>query len=72
VYQVSQPLEVCSNRPSSVLSLNALLPTMRISLMRAGSPSTTLNGDVDAVALDRRDGGRHLGAIQAAWSGTGA
>jgi hypothetical protein len=31
-----------SNRLRKVDSLNALLPTMRISLMRAGSPSVTV------------------------------
>jgi hypothetical protein len=41
VYQLSQPPVSWSNRPLSVDSLKALLPTMRISLMRAGSPSVT-------------------------------
>jgi hypothetical protein len=39
VYQVSQPGGVSSISPSSVDSLNAFAPTMRISRMRAASPS---------------------------------
>jgi hypothetical protein len=42
VYQDSQPPVSRSNRPRSVPSLKALLPTMRISLMRASSPSVTV------------------------------
>jgi hypothetical protein len=42
VYQVSQPLLVSSNWSRSVDSENTWLPTMRISLMRAASPSLTV------------------------------
>ncbi len=39
MYQVSQPPVLRPIRPSSVLSENALLPTMRMSLIFAASPS---------------------------------
>ena len=64
--QVSQPPSLSSNRPFSVPSVNALLPTMRISLIFAGVAFGDREGDVDAVALLRRHRRHDLGAVEAA------
>ena len=41
MYQENQPLVPSLNSSSNCFSVNALLPTMRIALMRADSPSST-------------------------------